>query len=364
MRVTIYPADTGGCGHYRLIYPAQVLQADGMDVQIEVDGKLPALVIDVPGDDGVEQRIVGCAQLETDVVVLQRPLTADIYQLIPHIQKQGIAVVVEVDDDFTCIPPGNPAFAHCHPRLSPQRNWHHLNRAIALADMVTVSTSALARRYGQHGRVAVLPNYVPQRYLDIIHPLGVGDPPVIGWTGTPLTHVGDLEQVGPGLARAMFGTDARFRALGSRFTAGVLGVEGDWVEWNHDLSTYVRDVARLDIGLVPLHDSAFNRAKSWLKGLEYAALGVAFVASPTPEYRSLVKMGAGILASRPREWEKQIRALIEDETYRIVMAESGRAVARRMTYEAHAGAWWEAWEMAFDHRAKSASKIAVHGGER
>ena len=62
---------------------------------------------------------------------------------------------------------------------------------------------------------------------------------------------------------------------------------------------YTSSVAELGVGLVPLLDSAFNRAKSWLKGLEYAALGVPFVASPTPEYVKLAGLGAGLLADDP-----------------------------------------------------------------
>ena len=48
-------------------------------------------------------------------------------------------------------------------------------------------------------------------------------------------------------------------------------------------------VAQLDTGIVPLQRSRFNEAKSNLKGLEYAALGVPFVASPTAEYERLAE---------------------------------------------------------------------------
>src|SRR5690606_28606720 len=34
MKIYVYPADEYGCGYYRLIWPAQALQAQGHDIQI------------------------------------------------------------------------------------------------------------------------------------------------------------------------------------------------------------------------------------------------------------------------------------------------------------------------------------------
>ncbi len=39
---------------------------------------------------------------------------------------------------------------------------------------------------------------------------------------------------------------------------------------------------RCTVGIAPLVDRPFNRSKSWIKGLEYSAFGLPFVASPLP----------------------------------------------------------------------------------
>ena len=55
-----------------------------------------------------------------------------------------------------------------------------------------------------------------------------------------------------------------------------------------------------DVGLAPLADTAFNRCKSAIKTLDYAALGLAVVASDVAAYRgSLADGPGGMLAREP-----------------------------------------------------------------
>jgi hypothetical protein len=298
-------------------------------------------------------RVVGCQDIDAEVVVFQRPCKREIADAIPHLQARGVAVVVEVDDDHQALSADNPCFADFHPRRNPERNWEHLRRACATADLVTVTTPALADRYGRHGRVAVLPNYVPARYLEITRP-AQAPTPLLGWTGTPTTHRGDLEVVGMAVTRALDATDARFLAIGSDATAPLLGIaagRGDSAAWRPLTDGYPELVATLDVGIAPLADTRFNAAKSWLKPLEYAALGVACVMSPREEYRRLHGLGVGELAERPRQWEGTLRRLLTDHAWRQQRVEAGRAACRRLTYEVHAERWWEAWRAALEQRA-------------
>jgi hypothetical protein len=46
----------------------------------------------------------------------------------------------------------------------------------------------------------------------------------------------------------------------------------------------------IHVGLVPLTRGPFNEAKSYLKGLEYAAAGIPFIATPTEEYQVAVRV--------------------------------------------------------------------------
>lgn len=332
MRVCVVPADEGGCGYYRLIWPAEVLIEQGYDVTISTR----EAAAETPADD-------------YDVVVIQRPTKAAMGLHIQQMQRAGIAVVVEIDDDFSSIPRNNSAWSQFNPHWNKESNWSHLAAASQAADLVTVSTPRLAERYGANGRGSVLMNYFPERYLSIEGELN--ERPTVGWTGTPTTHADDLDVVGIGVAQAVEDTGSRFRAIGSPATHHALGVTGDTVEWCDLLTTYPMHVANLDVGIVPLADNRFNEAKSWLKGLEYAALGVPFVASPVREYVNLYQY-AGRLANRPREWRTQLRELLANEEYRLEAGAHGREGVKDLTIEKNAWRWMETWEQALKNRKR------------
>lgn len=345
MKVNVYPADEGGCGAYRMRWPAEALAAQGAEVEV-IGADQPEerqIMATWHTDHHGERRLIAVRRPDADVVVIQRPLTDTLSGSIRLLQDQGVVVVVEIDDDFEAIHPRNVSWSSVHPRTSPRRNWEHLRAACAQADHVVVSTPALARRYGRHGRVSIVPNLVPERYLSIE---ATPNPATwVGWSGSVDTHPDDLQQCGPAVVRTLRSTGARMAVVGTgRGVGRALGLDDAPVAcgWQ-PLEVYPEAVAQFDVGIVPLADTAFNQAKSWLKGLEYAALGVPFVASPTEPYRSLVALGAGELATRPKDWERALKRLVVDEGWRAERAAAGREVAAGLTIEAHCERWWEAW---------------------
>jgi len=73
---------------------------------------------------------------------------------------------------------------------------------------------------------------------------------------------------------------------------------------------------------VPLTNMPFNRCKSDIKGLEYAAAGVPFVASNLDACIELQQeLGIGRIAKKPVNWIKHIRELSD---YRVRKEEAER----------------------------------------
>lgn len=341
MKIDVRPADSGGCGAYRLIWPAQVLAAAGHHIDLHD----PLATIDTIRERGPLGDRLLAVDTDADVIVFQRPLRRDIVDIIPTLQAQGTAVVVEIDDDFHGLPEGHPARTEVSPARNPERNKLWLRRACELADLVTVSTPALAGTYGGHGRVMVLENCVPDTYLTVPpRPLrALSD--TFGWTGSTHTHIDDLRVMGDAAARLIddghllhiVGTGAgvpeQLELAGRRFSST------GWVP----IDEYPAYYAALDVAVVPLQANRFNDAKSWLKGAEAAALGVPFVASPTAEYRRLAAEGVGGLADTPDEWHQAIDALLRSPALADDVAGVGRAWAAEWTYERRAWRWAEAW---------------------
>lgn len=335
------------------------------------------------------EHVVGIADRpDCDVLVIQRPLSRLIAQVIPHLQAAGVAVVIEIDDDFHAIHRGSVAWPAAQPdwwleddlpklvsdlarrgvgepvissavmRTGDGRTWRRvlghmrprskswLAKACSIADHVIVSTPALADRYGKHGRVSVVPNVVPERYLDV-KPAAWGATlprPHVGWSGSVLTHVGDLEELGDavrGHPLAVVGT-----GMG---VAEITGAEVHACGWQA-FESYPAKVAGLHAGLVPLAPTLFNEAKSTLKGLEYAALGVPFVASPTTPYVELWETeGLGRLAFSPEQWRVEVRRLLDDD-HASEITRAREVIAERHTIEGATHLWWAAYRAAHSYR--------------
>lgn len=355
MRVALFPADLAGCGWYRFLFPANALAGDA-NVEISIRQSIGK----VRYRPGLALRLA--EEPDYDVAVLQRPFNRLLAAAIPLLKSHGVAVVVDMDDDVSNLPPGHGAFMQLHPRASEEHNWRNAELACLVADLVTVSTPPLLRRYASHGRGAVLRNCVPEEYLDVtsaLKPLARKSHLTVGWSGALTVHPGDLEVCRMGIARGL--GDAHFRAVAPERASGLARDEvhrrlqipeaqRDVAPWAELRSDYPAFVAGFDVGIAPLANNGFNQAKSALRGLEYAALGVPFIASALPEYRRLEALGVGVLAAKPRDWERELRRLVGSAELRAETAARARETISGLTYEANAHLWPEAWERALNIR--------------
>ena len=350
MRVVCYPADRAGCGFFRIIWPAQALAAAGHDVEIRPPENR-GLKLRIGPDDRVDDVLDVDG---VDVIVFQRLTHEWMSQAVPLLRAKGIAVVVDVDDDLATVHPRNPAYRSMHPRFAGKRDrstgqihrhsWQHLAAACREATLVTVSTPALLERYARHGRGHVIYNHLPDHYYGVPH----DDSAVLGWPAALASHPDDPSAVGGAVAR-MVSEGAAFRVVGDPVGVGAaFGLPGDppgrtGIGVDQWPAAVAGDVG---IGIAPLADTVFNRAKSWLKPLEMSALGIPWVASPRAEYARLHARGAGVLADTPRRWYRELRHLADNEALRIERAEAGRAVAEGLRLPANAWRWMDAWERA------------------
>lgn len=349
MKVLSLRADYGGCSFYRITEPARVVSEQfGVDVRVDVD-----LAIDATKNSVTKEYTINEIQEDIDLLIVQRPLKRSINTLIKQANRQGIAVIVELDDDFDNVHRDNPAWREVNPVISPLSNYEWLSKTAYLADAVTVSTPRLLK-YGKEGHSHVLRNNVPLSIFDISpSPLTERG---LGWTGSISTHPGDLQEARGGVSRAIRDTES-FHVVGDGIgVATSLGLqEGQvlstgWV----DLDLYYQKILdTISVGIVPLQDNKFNQSKSFLKGLEMAALGIPFVASPTEEYMVLSDAGVGVLAHNDSDWNKPIRRLLDSPIKRKSIGKRYKQIVREnFVYEDHAQEWLDVWEQAIDRRKR------------
>ena len=131
MKVVVYPADSWGCGSFRMRWPGQACAAAGHDVQV-VEPKDRRLRLVMEGDT-----VKDVLDVDADVLVLQRVTHAYTAQAVAVLRAKGVTVVVDVDDDLSSIHPSNPAWAIHRPGAG-LHSWHNVALACRNASLVTV----------------------------------------------------------------------------------------------------------------------------------------------------------------------------------------------------------------------------------
>jgi glycosyltransferase involved in cell wall biosynthesis len=145
----------------------------------------------------------------------------------------------------------------------------------------------------------------------------------VGWIGSSSTAA-HVDLVRPTLARLK----ARY---GARLDLVLIGVKPsqEWtgiattIPWS--LGKELQLLQSFDIGIMPLHDDAWTRAKCAFKAVEYMAVGIPTVASPVGEVRNTVRDGVdGFLPATADDWYSAIELLLNDGDTRALMGRAAR----------------------------------------
>jgi glycosyltransferase involved in cell wall biosynthesis len=294
-----------------------------------------------------------------EVIVLMRWMHQDAPDAIMRARAAGQKIVNDVDDWMEGMDPRNEGYAATAAAANPRANIEHYRKVLACSDAVTCSTPFLAKKMLRYcDDVTVIRNAIDLErwtpWRELYNPIdgGLADwrlhhlnyppgrflladsrdrPLVYGWVGATPWRSGDLETIAARFARHLERTGAMFahggylsaapagerrfdtpagpvvRQVPARRTAAqLLGLSPESVAWEADLAPigeYPTLFRGIDVGLVPLADVDFNEAKSCIKGMEYAASGIPFIAAATGEYEWFQGDGATCLLPRSgKEW--------------------------------------------------------------
>ncbi len=354
MKVLLLAADQGGCAKYRVREPHRVTK-DLVDVTVT-----NSLAVEAVRDTRTGLTNIKEVHTDADLIVFQRPLDNAMSSALIQAKKQGIAVAVEMDDDLASTHPKNLAYPFFHGHLDTGIQW--LWRATQNADYIIASTPAIRDRYAPNGNGVVVRNCIPESIFDIVPRYERTDETsMIGWTGSVASHPTDLLATKGAVSEVITsriegGRDLAVSVIGEmEHVYDHLGLPDSvpshspgWLS----LDDYYEGIASsMDVGIVPLELNQFNKSKSYLKGLEMAALGVPFVASNTYEYEVFEAYGVGQTAANPSDWRRKLGRLIDNRTKTVSLAKDYRdKIRQEHTYENNAELWVKAWESAIEAR--------------
>jgi glycosyltransferase involved in cell wall biosynthesis len=246
---------------------------------------------------------------DDDVIFFQRPMTELPTAWFERAAARGRRCIFDFDDAI-------------FERRSNRKKFPAL---IALADRVIAGNPYIAAAARAPEKTTIIPTIVDTERYSYQPPRDArGKDVVVGWTGLDINYR-QLMHALPGLRRALERTGARFLAISNKPPPPELApLRPEYVPWRPE--TEVEDLARIDVGLMPLPDGPIERGKCAYKLIQYMALGRPGVASPVGANRDVVTEGVdGFLPDDDGAWERAIVSLVEDADLRRAVGERARA---------------------------------------
>lgn len=246
--------------------------------------------------------------------------------------------------------------------------------AMALCDYGVASTPSLAEHMKpvvRSGQVFLLPNGLDDRNEDLLTaPSGRvrrNDDVVLFYGSGTKAHNSDfLDLAGPGLVELMerdprvklmvvghLTLDDRFERVRGRITT---------LDWTADIVDYWSLLAEADVNLAVLARYPTTDAKSEIKWLEAAVMGIPSIVSDTARYREVVEDGVdALVAGSAEEWRTALTRLVGDAALRAsIGAAARRGAAERYSLEANA----RALDAVLSAAAAAQRPSAATGGRR
>lgn len=232
--------------------------------------------------------------------------------------KQSTAKVIFDFDDSIWLPNVSPG----NKKLEWLKNYNKTKDIINLADFVIAGNQYLADYASKYNKnIHVIPTTIDTSYHKIQKQLN--NRICIGWTGTTTT-IKHFEIAIPVLLRLKekYKDQIYFKVIGEeKYIHKDLGIEG--VQWN--ISTEIKELSELDIGIMPLPNDQWTQGKCGFKGLQYMALEIPTIMSPVGVNTEIIENGVnGFLAKTEEEWLTTISMLIESSELRSIIGAAGR----------------------------------------
>ena len=210
--------------------------------------------------------------------------------------------------------------------------WLHPRGAFALrlarhCDALICGNDYLADYFSEARRPTfVLPTGVDTERFIPNAPVATG-PPTIGWSGSSsnLRYLETLDPVFAVLTERY--PEMRIRVVCDRAPnfKRVPARSVEFLPWSPSIE--VSALQDLNVGLMPLEDSAWARGKCAFKMLTYMACGVPVVVSPVGVNAEILRQGkVGFGARTDAEWVESIEALLNDRDMGMRMGRAGRSL--------------------------------------
>ena len=146
-------------------------------------------------------------------------------------------------------------------------------------------------------------------------------PLTIGWTGS-FTTLKYLNSVIPVIEKLKQRYEFDFLIIANKdpkFTT----IDYNYLEWDSD--SEIKDLLKMNIGIMPLLDTAIELGKCGFKAIQYMSLGIPAVVSPIgANVKIVIDNENGFLATDFDEWYEKLEILLSSLELRNALGDSAR----------------------------------------
>ncbi len=200
--------------------------------------------------------------------------------------------------------------------------WHgKVNTICRLSWKVSCGNDVLADYAGKFNEnVVVNPTTIDTDYHKPLTD-SKNNPPVIGWTGTHSTAK-YLALLTPALKELKKNHEFSIKIICDQPPAWDYE-DFEFVSWQKEKE--IEQLNSIDIGIMPLENTEWEKGKCGFKALQYMALEKPAVVSDVGVNREITDHGkTGFLCSSIEDWVDHLSALLKSETLRKELGKNGR----------------------------------------
>lgn len=215
-----------------------------------------------------------------------------------------------------------PNYSEQNAKFERLKNYKKVNKVMAWADTVTAGNEYLknyALQFNQN--VHVLPTTIDTENHHNQKTVHSKSPVVIGWTGSHTTAQ-YLAIILPILKRLEDEFIFEFRVISNENPKLDLR-NFSFTKWNKE--TEIKDLAEINIGIMPLKDDKWAKGKCGFKALQYMALEIPCVISSVGVNTAIIEDGKnGFLAEDVNAFYDKLKVLLQSQSLRESTGLAGR----------------------------------------
>lgn len=337
MKIQIVTRPSNGCDYFRCVLPAIYLQKD-----VEWSAK-----------NSIELLWIAQGEMKIDCnILIYNKLIGTSIDRLKHLQKQGMKIVVDVDDMWD-LPKGHAHYEQWNGSGNHTLTIEHMK----IADLVTCTSMRLQEAIRPYNKnTVVIPNALPfgegiyqpttrEPYdkLRFLYAGGVSHLPDVELLRFPFKKVGstlyvkgdsfirnNAEFIIAGydqISQKVYRSKEDHDKLNDNYTIQTIpGPYDDMVSifkqtGKHKVvptthvTQYIKCYDQADVALAPLRDTSWNSYKSTLKVLEAASRNIPIICSNVPPYSDLRPCEGIMFIEREGDWLDYFRYCIKNPEF-------------------------------------------------